>query len=605
MRLTRRVKMTALSFFLVLSFFLTSCDGDKEKIPNYDAPYDLHVTKVANDKINLVWSYRTQSNKITYVISRKAGDEAWNDNYHQTNNDERSFFDDIPTNSHTVYSYRVKAKDIDNETVIESYFSNPASFFPDVTMPTNLNITQIAQNKVKLSWNDNVVGEAGYKIDKKIDNNNWLVNYASLSENSNEFIDEINQLYTNVSYRVYAFVGSSTSPSNSISFTPTIQIPNDLLLSQSSQTQVNISWNYSGDEPNFFDIQRKIGTNDWQDIKRLLGTFLSYDDTPMLEAGTISYRIRAVKDTLYSGYSEEKMINFNINELSSVNLPDNGISVIHYNSHIFIANNYSGVQIYNVNNPMNPVHVKNIQVQSKTTSIDIDNNILYVLNDEGILQRYNISVISNPFKLDNDLSIPGQGNYLKIVNINNKKYALVASGTAGLSIITLDNQHFPYPIVVKIINTVGNSVNFDFKDNKVYLADSNNGLLVYDLNDPLNPTLIDHINTAGNINYVKIQNDYIYLAKGSNGISVLNRSTHNTVSQMATLGYVKSIFTDNRNLYIANSTEGFKMVSALNPQALISLCHIKYDEKVNDVFVRNKFAYLVNDSTFKIIQVRP
>lgn len=595
-----------LLYFIISVFplFFIACGGGTDKISNYDAPYDLQVQRVASGKVQLTWQYRSQSSDIIYIIARREGQGNWNDNYAQTTTNERSFFDDIPTNSYIVYSYKVKAKETSEDSNMESYFSIPATYFPDICKPTDLEVIQISQNQLKLSWKDNVTGEEGYRIDKKTGTQNWVNSYAVLSNNTTEFIDEITELYTNITYRVQAFVGNTLSPSNQIEFTPTILTPSDLSLEQLSQTQISVSWEYFSEQPNSFEIQRKIGTNDWSLLKRLSGNFKSYVDSPMLEAGTLSYRVRAIKDTMNSAYSIPQKINFNIDELSSINLPDIGNQVIFRNNFIFIANNYSGVQIINTANPTSPALSRTISVPGRVMSVDVTDNMLYVTNDEGLFQVYDIFQTANPVLL-REINIPGQGNHVKIVDINYKKYALVAAGNAGVLIIDLAHPSIPIPVVIKTINTSGNSFKINFSENNLYIADSNNGFLVYNISDPLNPVLVNHTTNVGNVNDVFVTDNYIYIAKGDFGVGVFQKNSFNFVSDTDTQGFTKSIFVDNRNIYIADNENGFLIVSAVNPNNLNSLCHLNLETNVNSVYLRNKYAYLVTNDNFKIIQIRP
>ena len=146
-----------------------------------------------------------------------------------------------------------------------------------------------------ISWTDNIQGEAGYKIDRKLNNNNWVEGYAVLEENTESYIDTINESFQTVSYRVYAYVGNTKSPVNEISFTPTIQTPDSLNLSQISTSQVKLSWSYRGETPDNFDIQRKIGTNDWANLTQLSGEQKQYIDNLSIESATLSYRVRSKK----------------------------------------------------------------------------------------------------------------------------------------------------------------------------------------------------------------------------------------------------------------------------------------------------------------------
>ncbi len=600
------IKLFVRILFMLLICFLVGCDGDKDTDIDYDTPYNLEISLVEEGRIKLSWSYRSSSADVTYIIARKTGDEEWNDYYNLSSNNNKEFFDNIPTNSYNVYSYKVKAEltTSNTDTTVQPKFSETVSFFPEITKPTNLNVVQISQEQLLVTWDDNVVGESGYKIDRKINNQNWVLAYSSLAKDATEFSDTINESVNTIAYRVYAFVSQSNSPSNEISFTPTLHMPNNLSATQISGTQVSLEWQYTGDNPNSFEIQRKVGTNDWSNLRTVLGSFNEYVDIPLYDSATLSYRIRAVKDTSFSSYSNEAKLNFNLQEISSININDSGNQIVFHNSHVFIANNYSGVKIYNVSNPTNPNLVSSFNVSGKTTSVAASNNRLFVINDFNLFQVYDINNLSSPDKL-HEIELPGEGNNVVLAIVNQQNYALVASGTAGLIIVALNHQDFNYPIPIKIINTLGNCVNLHFQDNRVYIADDQNGVLVYDISDIENEYPVRHLTNIGNANSIYIRNDFLYVTLSNNGFSVYNKNTFASISQIDTQGFASSIFVENNNIYLADKHNGFLIYSASNPLTVFSLSHLDFEENVLDVFVRNRYAYISTDNSFKIIQIRP
>jgi hypothetical protein len=392
-----------------------------------------------------------------------------------------------------------------------------------------------------------------------------------------------------------------------MTFTPTIQIPTDLSLIQVSQTQLKLNWSYSTDSPDAFDVQRKIGTNDWSLVASINGNNRYFIDNLTVEAANISYRIRSVKDTLYSAYSEPVSTNFNIFQLSSVDLISAGNQITVKDNYAFVANDYNGVTIFNISNPTIPNLINTINMPGRTLCVKVDENTLYMTNDEGLLQIYNIQNVANPVKLYDDISFPGQGYDIKIVELNFKKYALIAAGNAGMLVISLQNDDLPYPVVVKRINTAGNTFKIDFIENYAYLADGTNGILVYDLTDPINPILVKHKSNIGTILDLILSDDKIFCARGDLGIALLNKSDLNLISDYDTQGYTNSIALDSRNLYIADRDNGFLIASIVNPLDIYSLCQIPTTNSnyVNGVFIRNKYAYIVTQQNLKILQIRP
>ena len=63
--------------------------------------------------------------------------------------------------------------------------------------PTNLTYVKIDISTIKLNWVDNSIGEEGFKIDKKVGEDDWELEYAIVNDNTVQWIDwtaEINEM---------------------------------------------------------------------------------------------------------------------------------------------------------------------------------------------------------------------------------------------------------------------------------------------------------------------------------------------------------------------------------------------------------------------------
>jgi hypothetical protein len=77
--------------------------------------------------------------------------------------------------------------------------------------PSNLTLEQISLEHIQLTWSDNSSGEDGYRIDRKIGENEWEENYRILSENATILIDSNLVAIDNYSYRVSTFSNNNSS----------------------------------------------------------------------------------------------------------------------------------------------------------------------------------------------------------------------------------------------------------------------------------------------------------------------------------------------------------------------------------------------------------
>ncbi len=85
-------------------------------------------------------------------------------------------------------------------------FKNIVDPNADFPAPTDLDHYQTSLTSCLLSWTDNSNGEEGFKIDRKKDDQDWVIGYQSLDANQESFVDTNLEFTSTYQYRVYAFV---------------------------------------------------------------------------------------------------------------------------------------------------------------------------------------------------------------------------------------------------------------------------------------------------------------------------------------------------------------------------------------------------------------
>ncbi len=77
--------------------------------------------------------------------------------------------------------------------------------------PSNLTLEQIDLESIRLNWQDNSSAEEGFRIDRKIGENEWEENYQILPENATTFLDSELVSIGNYSYRISAYSNDNYS----------------------------------------------------------------------------------------------------------------------------------------------------------------------------------------------------------------------------------------------------------------------------------------------------------------------------------------------------------------------------------------------------------
>ena len=103
-----------------------------------------------------------------------------------------------------------------------TYFGDHNSNWIDLSMepvmiePTITSWEKISENQLQIAWTDYIEGEDGYIIDKRIDNGEWIEEYAILDENTSKWIDEDFSVLNDYSYRLYSYFKEFQSSSSEV-----------------------------------------------------------------------------------------------------------------------------------------------------------------------------------------------------------------------------------------------------------------------------------------------------------------------------------------------------------------------------------------------------
>ncbi|MBI9032237.1 SUMF1/EgtB/PvdO family nonheme iron enzyme [bacterium] len=180
-------RFTNLIILILTALIIYSCDNDDFVSP-YDpsyslpAPTNLVIEQIAVNQCRLTWQDNSQS-ETGFRIARKKDNDAWDEDYASLAKDMEEYIDEeVLPNS--IYRYKVAA--FTNDYVSSKIEESVSLNFP---APSNLQITQETVSSVRLTWEDNSMGEEGFKISRKKDNEDWIEEYDLVGENIGEYVD--------------------------------------------------------------------------------------------------------------------------------------------------------------------------------------------------------------------------------------------------------------------------------------------------------------------------------------------------------------------------------------------------------------------------------
>lgn len=177
--------------------------------------------------------------------------------------------------------------------------------------------------------------------------------------------------------------------------------------------------------------------------------------------------------------------------------------------------------ISNINSPTDKSSI-GFTIGNGVYGMDITENTLFVaLGGDGIVCSIDVTDNSNPTILDT-LFIP-DGQCRDIVTADNYAFAAHAG---GLKVIDISNT-----LDIQLITSIGSGYNsIDMSESLVFMGKSEGGIDVFDISDPINPSLAFSIPNSGGCAWdLKYFENHVYLATNSNGLFIYKIAASNGI----------------------------------------------------------------------------
>lgn len=196
------------------------------------------------------------------------------------------------------YTWGVQS--VDNEWNVssftgESQFTRYSSNGPSA--PTNLRTTAVTSRSVQLQWDDNVMDEISYTLERSTANGNK--NYqpiATLPPNTNSYEDDALSSNIRYYYRVRLNRSGTEALSNVVGIRtpPGINVaPTSLTVTTVSSSQLKLDWLYSGGDHAGFVIQRSENKRDFISIDSVDAPGVTFTDHGLESRKMYFYRVLA------------------------------------------------------------------------------------------------------------------------------------------------------------------------------------------------------------------------------------------------------------------------------------------------------------------------
>jgi Secretion system C-terminal sorting domain/Carbohydrate esterase, sialic acid-specific acetylesterase len=228
-----------------------------------------------------VWDY--------FILEKRQGD---NDSFKQIAKLQSSIlsFTDTTLQANLTYIYRIKAYNATSQSI----FAQVAQVMPSLLAKSDLKITTIYYNSLKINWSE-IPKAKTYILEKSVNNGLFKI-VKEFDLKTLEYLDNSLSENTNYSYRIKALGDKTESPtSQSESKTPALLAQPELTSTPLFYNSLKITWKAILGVIQY-KLERKTGTEDYKSIGIFDNKIAEFLDKDLKENTVYLYRLKAFGD---------------------------------------------------------------------------------------------------------------------------------------------------------------------------------------------------------------------------------------------------------------------------------------------------------------------
>ncbi len=179
--------------------------------------------------------------------------------------------------------------------------------------PSNLNVTRLAERRIRLGWQDNSADEEGFRIERRDDGGSWQP-LGTVGRNQTSYIDESIEGNKSYEYRIIAFnINDESTPSTAVSLISETETQEpsstllpiiDLQIQQVAESSIQLTWSDVNDQEEGTLIERSDDANGWGKRVVLGPNLATYVDMDLQVGMTYCYRVTPFREKENASVSE-------------------------------------------------------------------------------------------------------------------------------------------------------------------------------------------------------------------------------------------------------------------------------------------------------------
>ena len=258
-------------------------------------------------------------------------------------------------------------------------------------------------------------------------------------------------------------------------------------------------------------------------------------------------------------------------EIGSLITPGETVDLALNGGTAYLADGYEGLTIADISDPYNPSYLGGCVVSGYAQGVAVHTNLVVIADSEDdAIHLISVSAPENPAVLDTYYG----GGWVGDVEI---QFPWVYAWFDGIGLEILDiSSETTFAEVGEFASTY-NAYGITEEENRLYIAANNDGVLILDIIDPINPVAITQFDADGFTQEVGVIGDIAYVAVTNYGLAIFdisNPSQPNPIGSADT--GIWGVCTNGEYAFVSAWYEGLKIIRS-DLQSVIPVASIAHN----------------------------